>query len=123
MVAQNILIEHQDGKIPAYLSDQPSGAMGGVIVISAIFGVDDDTQRICDRLADAGYPAMALNMFWQDDTDAGPLSGDEHEKAKARSLRAAPRTRDRLSPLRRRPPTRPTPMRHDCATRWTTTVV
>ena len=57
--------------------------MVGVIVISAIFGVDDDTQRICDRLADAGYPAMALNMFWHDDTDAGPLSGAEHEKAKA----------------------------------------
>ena len=87
MVAQNILIEHQDGKIPAYLSEPPSGEMVGVIVISAIFGVDDDTQRICDRLADAGYPAMALNMFWQDDTDAGPLSGAEHEKAKARSLR------------------------------------
>jgi carboxymethylenebutenolidase len=87
MAAQEILIDYEKGKIPAYFSEPEFNKSVGVIVVSAIFGVDDDTKKVCDRLADSGFPAMALNMFWQDDTDPGPLSGAEHERAKARSTR------------------------------------
>ena len=87
MIGKDILIEQIVGKIPAYFSEPETGESVGIIVISAIFGVDDDTKRICDRLAKSGFPALALNMFWQDEVDTGPLSGADHERAKARSLR------------------------------------
>ena len=87
MTGKDVLIRHKTGKIPAYFSEPESGESIGVIVISAIFGVDDDTKIICDRLAESGYPSLALNMFWQDEVDTGPLSGSDHERAKARSVR------------------------------------
>ena len=87
MTGKDILIEQKIGKIPAYYSEPETGSSIGVIVISAIFGVDDDTKKICDRLAESGYPSLALNMFWQDEVDTGPLSGSDHERAKARSVR------------------------------------
>ncbi|MEE2999040.1 MAG: dienelactone hydrolase family protein [Pseudomonadota bacterium] len=87
MLAQDILIQYEKACIPAYFSEPQLEASVGVIVISAIFGVDDDTKRICDRLADMGFPAIALNMFWEDEIDSAPLSVIDHEKAKVRSTR------------------------------------
>ena len=87
MTTEDILIAYKTGEIPAYLTEPPVGKTVGIIVISAIFGVDDDTKKICDRLAEAGFPAMALNMFWEDDVDPGPLSTEDYERAKARAIR------------------------------------
>ena len=45
MTTEDILIAYKTGEIPAYLTEPPVGKAVGVIVISAIFGVDDDTQK------------------------------------------------------------------------------
>ncbi len=61
----------KDKSIPAYFS-APTGNPGmGVVVVSAIFGVTDEIEKICDDLAAAGYPAVAPDMFWR--VDPGPL--------------------------------------------------
>ena len=51
-------------RLGAYRAD-PSGpiARGGVVVIPEIFGVNHSIRSTCDRLADAGYRAMAPQMF------------------------------------------------------------
>jgi carboxymethylenebutenolidase len=89
MTGQDISIACKSGAIPAYSAEPASGEGVGVIVVSAIFGVDDDTKKICDDLAIAGYPAMALNMFWEDEIDQGVLSvsPENSERGKARAGR------------------------------------
>ena len=85
MIGQDIVIPSVIGEIPAYESIQTSGPAAGVIVISAIFGNDDDTKKICDNLATEGYPAAAINMFCKDGRDPGPLSLNDYDRAIARS--------------------------------------
>ena len=89
MQGKNISVPYESGAIPTYFAEPSSGKGVGVIVVSAIFGVDDDTAKICDDLAQAGYPAMALNMFCEDEGEAGPLSvtPENAELGKARAGR------------------------------------
>lgn len=74
MSGQDISIDYKAGEIPAYCAEPTSGKGVGVVIVSAIFGVDDDTKKMCDDLAAAGHPAIALNMFWEDEVDSGPLT-------------------------------------------------
>jgi carboxymethylenebutenolidase len=87
MVGQDISIVCENGEIPAYFSEPKVGNGPGVIIISAIFGVDDDTKKMCDKLAESGHPAMALNMFWKDEIDSGPLLLENYDRAIARAQR------------------------------------
>jgi carboxymethylenebutenolidase len=51
------------GDFGGYLSG-PSGApTGGVVVIQEIFGVNHHIRAVCDRLADAGFLALAPDLF------------------------------------------------------------
>ncbi len=54
-------------KMPAYLAEPSGPALGGVIVIQEIFGVNDDMQRIADLLAAQGFLAIAPAMFHRTD--------------------------------------------------------
>ena len=72
MPGQNIEIECEGGAMPAYY-DAP-GAGAGVIVISTIFGVDDETRGVVSDLNNAGFAAMAPDMFWRIDPGAVPVS-------------------------------------------------
>jgi hypothetical protein len=85
MVGQDISIVCENGEIPAYFSEPKVDNGPGVIIISAIFGVDDDTKKMCDKLAESGHPAMALNMFWKDEIDSGPLLLENYDRAIARA--------------------------------------
>jgi len=51
---------HQLG---AYRADPAGKAKGGVVVIQEIFGVNHHIRSVCDRLAEAGYSALAPAMF------------------------------------------------------------
>jgi len=87
MTSQDIVVPTVIGEISAYESIPVSGSAVGVIVISAIFGNDDDTKKICDDLATEGFPAAAINMFCRDELDRGPLSINDYDRAIARSKR------------------------------------
>ncbi len=53
------------GEFEAYCA-LPDGDQGpGVLVFQEIFGINDNIRELCDRLAGAGYVAMAPDMFWR----------------------------------------------------------
>ena len=87
-MGQDIGVSYDGGNLPAYFAEPASGSGIGVVIVTAIFGVDDDTKKICDDLAAAGYPTVAPNMFWQDE-DAGVIavSPEGSERGKARAAR------------------------------------
>jgi carboxymethylenebutenolidase len=44
----------------------PEGiAVGGVVVIQEVFGVTEHIEDVCQRLADAGWLAVAPHVFWR----------------------------------------------------------
>jgi carboxymethylenebutenolidase len=76
-------------RLGAYRAD-PSGApQGSVVVVQEIFGVNHHIRAVCDRLAGAGYAAIAPALFdrQQRDFQSG-YSADE--VAAARKFVAAP---------------------------------
>ena len=64
-VGANIPVRHEDGEFTAYLSRprRPNGV--AVLVLQEIFGVNDNIRAICDRLADAGFAAIAPDLYWR----------------------------------------------------------
>lgn len=50
-------------RLSAYRADPAGPVRGGVVIIQEIFGVNHHIRSICDRLADAGYRAMAPQVF------------------------------------------------------------
>jgi carboxymethylenebutenolidase len=60
----NVTLTAADGfKLSAYRADPAGPVRGGVVVIQEIFGVNHHIRSVCDRLADAGYRAMAPQVF------------------------------------------------------------
>lgn len=54
-----------DGEFPAYVA-QPEGApKAAIIVIQEIFGINAGIRRKADTLAEAGYLAIAPELFWR----------------------------------------------------------
>lgn len=54
-----------EGSFAAYCA-RPSGTpRAAIIVIQEIFGVNAGIRRKCDRLAEAGYLALAPDLFWR----------------------------------------------------------
>jgi carboxymethylenebutenolidase len=49
--------------ISAYLARPPSGRGRGVLVIHENWGLTDATREVCDRLARAGFVALAPDLF------------------------------------------------------------
>ncbi|MDO9218621.1 MAG: dienelactone hydrolase family protein [Lacisediminimonas sp.] len=58
-----------DTATPAYRRDPPSPARGAIVVVHEIFGLTPHIKSLCDRLAAAGYIAIAPDLF------AGQLDG------------------------------------------------
>ena len=55
-----------DGRFDAYLAEPAGGkASAAIIVIQEIFGVNAGIRRKCDQLAEAGYLAIAPDLFWR----------------------------------------------------------
>jgi carboxymethylenebutenolidase len=50
-------------RLNAYRADPAGPVRGGVVMIQEIFGVNHHIRSVCDRLADAGYRAMAPQVF------------------------------------------------------------
>ncbi len=50
-------------RLGAYRADPHGPAKGGVVVIQEIFGVNHHIRAVCDRLASAGYAAVAPALF------------------------------------------------------------
>jgi carboxymethylenebutenolidase len=63
-VGQDIKLTASDGfEFGSYRADTAGSAKGAVVVIQEIFGVNHHIRSVCDRLADAGYAAIAPSIF------------------------------------------------------------
>jgi carboxymethylenebutenolidase len=54
-----------DAAMPAYRADPAGAPKAAIIVIQEIFGVNAGIRRKCDTLAEAGYLAIAPDLFWR----------------------------------------------------------
>ena len=76
-------------QLGAYRADPNGPIMGAVVVIQEIFGVNHHIRSVCDRLAGAGYVAIAPSIF--DRIEPNFQSGDSpDEVAVARKFVASP---------------------------------
>jgi carboxymethylenebutenolidase len=66
MSSRRETIKAADGKFDAYVAE-PDGAgpWPGVVVLQEIFGINPVVRDICDGLANAGYLAVAPDLFWR----------------------------------------------------------
>jgi carboxymethylenebutenolidase len=62
-MVQQISLATADGDMPTALATPDGDARGGVVVVQEAFGVTTHIESICDRLASAGYAALAPALF------------------------------------------------------------
>lgn len=63
-MGQDIKLTASDGfQLGSYRADPPGTPKAAVVVIQEIFGVNHHIRAICDRLAGAGYVAIAPSIF------------------------------------------------------------
>lgn len=53
------------GQFSAYVAAPTGTAKAAIIVIPEIFGVNPGIRQKCDKWADAGYLAVAIDLFWR----------------------------------------------------------
>jgi carboxymethylenebutenolidase len=63
MDTRNFEIETPDGPMPAYEATASADARGGIVVIQEAFGVTRHIEQVCERLAAAGWTAIAPALF------------------------------------------------------------
>lgn len=63
MSGKDITIQGVDGPFSAYLATASGQPVGSVVVIQEIFGVNSHIRSVCDRLAAAGFNALAPDLF------------------------------------------------------------
>lgn len=61
----DLTVRVADGELGAYLARPATLPAPVVIVVQEIFGVTDGIRRIADGLAEAGYVAVAPDLFWR----------------------------------------------------------
>lgn len=60
----DITLTAADGfELGAWLAEPQGAPRGGIVVVQEIFGVNSHIRSICDRLAEAGYRALAPAVF------------------------------------------------------------
>ena len=63
-MGKDITLTASDGfKLGAYRADPAGSPKGAIVVIQEIFGVNHHIRSVCDRVAAAGYVAIAPSIF------------------------------------------------------------
>lgn len=57
-------LDHQ-GSFHAYCAAPAGAPKAAIVVIQEIFGVNEGIRRKCDKWAEAGYLALAPDLFWR----------------------------------------------------------
>ena len=58
-----LTIPSDDAEFTAYVARPAATPKAAIVVIQEIFGVNAGIRRKCDRLAEAGYLALAPDLF------------------------------------------------------------
>ncbi|MBJ6122423.1 dienelactone hydrolase family protein [Sphingomonas mollis] len=106
-----ITIDTDQGSFAAYRAEPADTPRAAIVVIQEIFGVNAGIRRKCDTLAEAGYLAIAPDLFWRFaagvelDPDVKPefdraleLMGQLDQDAAIRDIETTIRTARRLLP-------------------------
>lgn len=64
-MTDSITINTDAGEFAAYRATPAGTPRGAVVVIQEIFGINAGIRRQCDVLAEAGYLAIAPDLFWR----------------------------------------------------------
>ena len=99
----DLQIESEDGAFAAYVSVPASGSGPGVVVLQEWWGLVPQIRDVCDRLARAGFVALAPDLYRGESTtdpdEAGRLMMELEIERAGRDLVCA------VDALRRRPET------------------
>ncbi len=85
-MGERIEITTEGGAFSAYLAKPASGHGPGIVVIQEIFGVNANVRAIADELAEAGYVALAPDLFWRIEPGVDITDKSDAEWAKAFDL-------------------------------------
>jgi carboxymethylenebutenolidase len=77
----NLTLETRDGPMRCFEATPAGEPRGGIVVIQEAFGVNDYIQDVAGRLADAGYRAIAPELFHR--AGGGTAGYDEFDKVLA----------------------------------------
>jgi carboxymethylenebutenolidase len=58
-------VQTPDGAMAAHVALPASGSGPGIVLVHEIFGVNDYVRDGAERLAEAGYVALAPDLFWR----------------------------------------------------------
>jgi carboxymethylenebutenolidase len=64
-MTDRITIKGRDGTFDAYVARPKASPAPAVVVLHEVFGVNDDIRKTCDELAEQGFLAIALDLFWR----------------------------------------------------------
>jgi len=85
LAGKTLELEMRDGrKMGAELFARPGMTAPGIVMVPAVFGIDEDTQRIAWEYADQGFPVLALDCFFRIHPGKLAREGEGREKAMAR---------------------------------------
>jgi carboxymethylenebutenolidase len=76
-----------DGEMEAYRTTPAQGKGPGVIVVTHVFGIDQDMKDVCDELAARGCVALAPNFFWRDEDSGVLVEATDVPRAIGRAMR------------------------------------
>ncbi|HEY7440289.1 MAG TPA: dienelactone hydrolase family protein [Acidimicrobiia bacterium] len=77
--AEDISIQGPSGDVPAFAAVPDGPARGGIVVIQEAFGLTGHIKSICNRLADAGWTAVAPALFHRSSAPAPVFEYDDFE--------------------------------------------
>ncbi len=79
---ENVRITGPGGTFDGYFAAPDGGPVPGMIVIQEIFGVNTHIRDVTNRVAEAGYAALAPALFWREAPELSlDYSPEEIEKA------------------------------------------
>jgi carboxymethylenebutenolidase len=84
-MSETINIQTEGGEFSAYVARPPQSPAPAVVVLHEVFGVNDDIRKTCRELAEAGFIAIAPELFWRRErgVDLNTWSDDEWKKGLA----------------------------------------
>lgn len=83
---EKIEIHGGDGSFAAYCAIPEHPKPVAVLVLQEIFGVNANIRDIVDMFADAGYPAIAPDLYWRQAPGIELNPGSEQDRARAMEL-------------------------------------
>lgn len=85
-IQEDIEINSRDGRFSAHLAAPAQHNGVAVVVLQEIFGVNSNIREIADEFADAGFVAIAPDLYWRQEPGIQLDPGSEDGRARAMDL-------------------------------------